>query len=166
MRRSRLMLAPIVAGAALLAASLASTGGAQAPAGRTLTFTERENTGFFRVIDNPPKNRDRGDRTKLTVGDVIILGGPFFNAANTARVGRSGAVCTVVTPGGFGRFTASCNGSFVLADGAIELQGLIRFTPNLRLAVVGGTGAYNGARGTFTSVSGGATSTATFTLLP
>jgi hypothetical protein len=47
--------------------------------------------------------------------------------------------------------SAFCQGTFFLPGGTIQGQSYIKLANNLTVAVVGGTGKYAGARGTFTS---------------
>lgn len=150
--------------AAFLAVVLASSGSAQAPGERTLTFTERNNLATFKLVDNPPRNRE-GDR--LSVGDMFVFASPLFDAANESRVGRLASTCTVVKRGSFDTAGFQCATSFRLRDGTIEAQGLSGFgQTSVRFAVVGGTEAYEGARGTFTGTTSGRTSTDVIHLLP
>ena len=123
---------------------LASSGSAQAPGERTLTFTTRNDVANFKRVDNPPKSRS-GDR--LSVGDMFVFAQPLFNEANDRRVGRVFTTCTAIKRGTFDTAGFQCATSFRLHDGTIEAQGLSGFgrTP-LRIAVVGGTHAYEGAR--------------------
>jgi hypothetical protein len=62
-----------------------------------------------------------------------------------------------------------CSGVYALKDGTIVASGLVDGVANEipdRLAVVGGTGAYAGARGTLTSAETKTGSTDTIELLP
>ena len=143
---------------------LASSGSAQAPGERTITTTTRNDIATFKLVDNPPKSRS-GDR--LSVGDMFVFAQPLFNEANDRRVGRVFTTCTAIKRGTFDTAGFQCATSFRLHDGTIEAQGLSGFgrTP-LRIAVVGGTQAYEGARGTFTASAGEETSTGVIHLLP
>ena len=159
---------PSVAAAAVaatvLAVVLASSGSAQAPGERTLTFTARTNLATFKPVDNPPRSRD-GDR--LSLGDMFVFAQPLFDGANERRVGRVATTCTVIKRGTFDTAGFQCATSFRLRDGTIEAQGLSGFgRTTLRIAVVGGTQAYEGARGTFTGSAGERTSTGVIHLLP
>jgi hypothetical protein len=58
--------------------------------------------------------------------------------------GVSRTVCTVI-----GRLKALCNIQLQLSKGKLSAQGLVpNTTDNTPLSITGGTGAYNGARGT------------------
>jgi dirigent-like protein len=148
----------------ILVVVLASSGSAQAPGERTLTFTARNDTGKFKLVDNPPKSRS-GDR--LSLGDMFVFVQPVFDSANERRVGRVSTTCTVIKRGTFDTAGFQCATSFRLRDGTIEAQGLSGFgRTTLQIAVVGGTQAHEGARGTFTASAGERTSAIVIHLLP
>ena len=116
--------------AAATAAVLASSGAAQT-SGTELHFTatSQKSAAFF------PKHKPRpGDQ--LGFGDKV--GGDDS--------GISRAVCTLA--GGPGR-GLPCTIWIKLSKGTLELQGMLpEKSQNAPIAVTGGTGAYNGARGT------------------
>jgi len=150
--------------ATFLAIVLASIGSAQQPGERTLTFTERNNLATFKLVDNPPRSRGGA---RLSLGDMFVFASPLFDAANESRVGRLASTCTVIKRGNFDTAGFQCATSFRLPDGTIEAQGLSGFgRTSVRFAVVGGTQAYEGARGTFTGTGSGRTSTDVIHLLP
>ena len=143
---------------------LASSGSAQGPGERTLTFKERNTRPTLGLIVNPPRSREGGRRSP---GDMFIVAQPVFDAANETRVGRVATTCTVIKRGNFDTAGYQCAKSFRLRDGTIEVQGLLGFgRTTVRLAVVGGTQAYEGARGTFEASTSGATATDVIHLLP
>lgn len=130
-RRNRFTfgLAAVSAAAVAAAALLAGPGAAQNGGTELhLTGTMQKHVGFF-----PKHHQGPGDR--FGFGEKIT--------GDDAGVSRS--VCTIV--GGSGGLP--CTIWVKLSKGTIELQGMsperARHTP---IAVVGGTGAYNGARGT------------------
>jgi hypothetical protein len=155
--------------ATILAVVLASSGSAQQPGERTLTLTERNNLGTFKLVDNPPRN-PRGvseSRFRLSLGDMFVFATTLFDAANELRVGRVAATCTVIKRGSFDTAGFQCAGSIRVREGTIEVQGLAGFGRTaVRLAVIGGTQAYEGARGTFAGTESGRTSTDVIHLLP
>jgi len=153
--------------ATILAVVLGSSGSAQQPGERTLTFTERNNLATFKLVDNPPRNREGAAETRLSLGDMLVLASPLFDDANESRVGRLATTCTVVKRGSFDTAGFQCATSIRLRDGTIEGQGLSGFGRTaVRFAVVGGTQAYEGARGTFAASTSGRTSTDVIHLLP
>lgn len=135
--------APIVAGAALAAiatsAVLAVGAGGQEPPATgipdfTVTTTIRDRDGF--QIDNPPRRRE-------SPGDVF--GG--YGRISGAKTGSLSFTCTA-TPR-----AVLCSGVSAFPDGEVHLSARFgnidaRVTT---IAIVGGTGAYNGAKGTLTS---------------
>jgi hypothetical protein len=135
---------------------LAAGGGAQAPGERTFTLTIREGSEGF--VDNPPQGSRR--RPRISPGDEVVFTQRAFDAAN-ARVGTVYAHCIAVRGGTEARATFHCDGNYVLRDGAIAVSAAFRGSEggNLTIAVTGGTGAYEGARGSITSreASGNAT---------
>ena len=70
--------------ATILALVLSSSGSAQQPGERTLTFTERNNLATFKLVDNPPRNREgvSESRFRLSLGDMFVFASPLFDAAN------------------------------------------------------------------------------------
>jgi hypothetical protein len=154
--------------ATILAVVLASAGSAQLPGERTLTFTERNNRGTFNVVDNPPRNPKGVSerRFRFSAGDVFVFSSPLFDAANQRRVGRIAGACNIVKRGNFETAASYCTAGIELSDGSIEFQGSVRFGQVVHVAVVGGTQAYEGARGSLTSREGQRTSTDVVHLLP
>ena len=156
----RIVLSAVVAavGIGLVAAS---TGGAQNPGqgqgpGRTIVLYEKEEGGSFRFVDAKPFTRltARGPR-KTSVGDAVVLGVPLFSdAGTTQRAGRLRARCVAMSASRrFDRVSYMCDGIFKLAVGTIAVSALVKFSEaatTFQLAVVGGTGAYEGANGQVT----------------
>jgi len=149
MRRLGLLLV-LAVGATAMAALFASGGAAQ-KTDTTLTFVERG--GTFRLIDNAPKS-PTGPRQepRLSAGDVLTISTPLYDGGDT-RIGRLDAVCVATRGARFERATFICTGSFALPEGTLALNVSGRFPENAPVvgAVLGGTGAYEGARGSFTS---------------
>jgi Dirigent-like protein len=130
-RRNRLALGLAAAAATSVTAAAMFAGPGAAQSGGTelhLTGTLQKNVGFFPKGHTGPGSRF-GFGQKITGDDS----------------GVSRSVCTIV--GGSGGLP--CTIWVKLSKGTLELQGMspekARNTP---IAVVGGTGAYNGARGT------------------
>jgi hypothetical protein len=79
-------------------------------------------------------------------GDMQITAAQVYNVRVTPRpIGSYEVVCTTVR--GISR---SCQGTLVLPRGSVAVAGTMRHRPLYQLAVVGGTGLYDNARGTFT----------------
>ncbi len=162
MRRTA-VLAGSVAIALATGGVLAVTGGAEAPSGTTLQYVTKG--GVFKFVDAPPKAKGEEDASS---GDSFLISSGVYSTSNK-RVGSLDAHCSF-TRGGR-RLRGVCTGIYDLPDGEIHLSARLSAEDTTAGAVVGGTGAYVGARGTFKSVdrpgeAGGDPSDETITLLP
>ena len=109
----------VLAGAALAAAAVAAPAGAQAPpAPQTLTLTESANGGSFNIVDNAPKSRGRGENTRFSSKDAIVITSPLLDASRK-RAGRLRAVCFVSRPGTFRTVELDCVGVYALSTGKL-----------------------------------------------
>jgi hypothetical protein len=165
---SRRMPALCGAGLATIAAvAVALPAGAQTPTAQTLTVIERESAGTLNFVDNPPKSRRHGARTRFSVGDAMVITNPVVDQQRR-RIGTSRGVCFITKPGTFARAEADCLGEFALTNGT--LYGTIKLVfheENSTGTIYAGTGAYAGLHGTWASTSTSeTTSTNTFTLTP
>ena len=128
------LLAGVLAGAALLAipwegTSDAGTGPAIIP------ITDRQLTQ--KRVDLPPRG--------TSPGDVEIVRHRLFDRTSAKNViGRSELVCTFVD----NRRSRSCRGTYILPRGKIVVAGSIQYHQFYVLAVTGGTGLFDNARGT------------------
>jgi hypothetical protein len=131
------------------AAAIAVSGEAQSSGGRTINLVLKNCR--FTVLDSPPKVHARSPGNgDLGAGDQFALGCPVFDQAGTTRNGSLNSSC-FITRGGTAR-GGICHAVYGLSDGDIYVQARIGHATNrLAGAVVGGTRAYNGARGSFTS---------------
>jgi hypothetical protein len=149
---------------------VATSAGGQAPQGRTITLIEQPKGSTFGFVDNPPKTRrtKQGEPVRFSAGDIEAFSSRVTDQQGNPQ-GRVDAHCIVSRPGGPRTEEDSCLGAFTLRDGTIALATATRGEQTkITIAVVGGTGAYNGARGTMTSVYSPKTgrSTDTIELLP
>ena len=119
----------LAAGAAALAAvAVLATSGSAAPKHHTLHFTSKSQPGVGFFPAGAPKQGSR-----LGFGDTIT----------GSDHGSARGVCTLIGD------KMLCQIQVTLARGTLAVQGLIPEHPHhTPLAVVGGTGAYKGARGT------------------
>jgi hypothetical protein len=154
------MLAAAAAAATVVVALVASAGSAQQGGPgkgqeRTIVLTERDE-GTFRFIDNPPRHRvnRRGEPRRLTTGDEFLGSSPVYDAANSNRLGTFYFHCAVVfARRTFERSRFLCEGTFRLSDGTMTAQATFQGSEaTVTAAVTGGTGNYEGASGTLTSV--------------
>jgi Dirigent-like protein len=155
---SRRTIAVSLAAAGTIAAIAAANGSAQAPEGRTLTLYEKTKNSTFTLAQHRPKQQPR-------IGDHIVLGLPLYNEAG-AKQGVARATCSITGKPSEGQLPLVCSGVFSLPDGDIAVLGRVVSPGVNRLAVVGGTGAYAGARGTLTSTDSASGATDVLELLP
>ena len=82
----------------------------------------------------------------LTVGDHAVFRS-VFTTPGRARAGDIDVVCTLVR-----RAAVHCDATARLRGGTLELSGRFNVTsPDVRLAIIGGTGAFDRAHGELTS---------------
>jgi hypothetical protein len=160
MKRRAALTVALVASAALVAV-FAGTVSADHPGSTTLTFVERNNQGTSRFIDIRPKSTRRNQ--SVSPGDMFLGSSPYYNAANTQREGKLFFKCTAVvgskrSEGG----TFLCHGTVRLSNGTLVLSAVFTGDNPPAGAVIGGTGAYEGASGSFTTDERRRTSVDTF----
>lgn len=158
----------VVVAAAAATAAITANGSAQAPGGRTLTFYESHDGAIFGLVDSAPRSKRHGERASISPGDIFTFEQPILDESQTKRIGSSHGSC-VATKGGrsFPQAVFQCTATYDLQDGSLALAAAFR--PASRkavIAVVGGTGAYEGARGSGTSTEGRAADKDVFHLLP
>lgn len=102
-------------------------------AGERLQFVERAMTDA--TLDLGAK----GD----SVGDLLTFANPVFDADNKMQVGRDQGFCVRVVVGK----SWECFWTLTLATGQITLEGPFKDTGESLMAVTGGTGKYEGAKG-------------------
>ena len=161
MNRSR-VLGVLALAAVGVTIAIAVPAGAQAP--NTLTFKELEKGATFKIVDAPPKAKS--ERTPPSVGDTLVFTNPLAKTA-TNTAGRLHADCTVTDSGKkFESVVVLCDGAYVFKNGAIYISTLTKLAGARTIGtVVGGSGDYTGARGTFQS-SNAPNGSTTITLLP
>ena len=137
---------------AVAAPVLAQSGGS----GQTINFRELDKGSRFAYIDNPPRNTNHR-RPVFSVGDQFALANPLADASG--KIGELRAICTVTksapAPNGNAINPAHpfCTGAFVTTKGTLFVETADSGAKVTEGAVVGGTGAYVGAHGTFSSTS-------------
>ena len=144
MKRLAVLSVPAAAAAVGAVILLPGAGSAQTGGGQTIKLVESGN-GAFKFLDNPPKvTRKRGP----SAGDELILSSKLTDASGKAA-GTLLATCTFTPKAG----TLLCDGVFKLASGTITGTALTTESSlTTNIAITGGTGAYEGARGSITSV--------------
>ncbi len=139
--------------------------GSAAAATTTLTFKEPEKGSTFAFIDNAPKAKlKHGFPNKFTPGDELIFTNPIETEGR--RVGRLRVVCTATAtsknPEAAGFI---CHGIAKLSNGTLVFEALLSGGNKTEGAIIGGSGVYAGARGSFVSREGKGSSTTTVTLI-
>ena len=123
-----------VAGAGVAALSVVQSPAATGPAQIRITNTEVRSA----VIDVGARGS--------SVGDMAVYSGRLYNRRLTSRaIGTSELVCTNTFSG-----VRSCRGTYTLPRGKLVVGGTLRYREIYQLAVLGGTGLYDNARGTLT----------------
>jgi hypothetical protein len=122
---------------------------------QTLSFAERQNDDSFSFADNPPKSSPASrDEPKLSNGDQITFTADMIDGRGN-DVGDLDATCTVTatTTGSFDDSRAQCVGTATIPGGTLTLTvgGKAFGAGTTRGAIVGGTGDFAGATGSFTS---------------
>jgi hypothetical protein len=136
-RTSRLLI-----GAALLAGvGLAAYGGLDSQAATGPEFIRISDRQFaYSRVDNGPRGRSPGDQE--------IIFDKLFNRRITPKpIGSARFLCTFTT----GR-TRTCIATFDLPKGEVVATGTVRYRQFYDLAITGGTGLYDNARGTLTII--------------
>ena len=167
-KRSAIAVA-VVASVAATAAIAVPSGSAQDPGATTLSFYEPDSQSTFKIVDNAPKTFGArpGPRSRFSIGDQLALSSTLYDKKGGTRQGRLNAHGTIVKGGTFDTAALSAVGAFVFNDGSqIAVQGYLTFSKDSTIAVVGGTGRFEGARGHDFSTSSSNSSTDTLTLLP
>jgi hypothetical protein len=110
---------------------------------QTLTFTENEDQGEFGIIGNPTQNRTKP-------GDGFALYLPLQDSSKNT-VGEINASCIATQPSSGDDITGTCSGVVDVPGGQLAIQIGGPVTQGVTGPIVGGTGKYEGATGTFTS---------------
>jgi hypothetical protein len=114
----------------------------------TIRLVEKEMAGRF--VDNPPLG---GDNKPPSIGDVFAFTSELLTRSGK-HAGMLHASCTVTLGGQNG--VSTCFGTYRLKGGQLQAMTTIAGEPRTqRIAIVGGTGIYAGARGEVTSVNRG-----------
>ncbi|MBA2298030.1 MAG: hypothetical protein H0W14_08330 [Actinobacteria bacterium] len=133
-----LVLAAVVVGA--VAVSQGSAGGSGV---QTITFVIPDAGGSFHFVDNRPVQGDPEEEPP-TAGDIFVGSQKLFTK-DGRRAGTLGFQCVFATGGTKPR--GECTGSYGLRGGTIFLQAAFVGEQKIRIAVTGGSGAYEGVRG-------------------
>ena len=162
------MLVPgVVAAVTVATVVAAASGSAQTGGARTITLFEDVSRESSAIVDNIPRSpaRDPEDRRfRLSTGDEIVARTSLLDRKGGTRLGTSYAHAVVVSGTSFARASLHAQVLLTLRDGTIALTG-IAGAAQKPFAVTGGTGAYDGARGTATERETGSGAQLTIRLL-
>ena len=132
----------------------------------TLTFKEPEKGSTFAFVDNAPTSKKKhGFPARISAGDEVIFTNPL--EAEGKLIGKIRVICTATNNAGAKNFAAAgfvCSGIAKIPGGTLVVTAELS-EGNTEGAVVGGSGTYAGARGSFVSKEGKGSSTTTVTLL-
>jgi len=148
----RLQLLIVAAATAIVVGVVAAaTSQAGSPGDRTIRLVERGSS--FSYVDNPPTGNER---TRLVSAGDFSAGTVGLYDERGKRAGSLYIVCVATISGKEVHEKFLCNGNVKLADGTLALSALNERRPDRdvdHISIVGGTGAYEGARGSMTSMS-------------
>jgi hypothetical protein len=141
MRRSCLAIA------AVLVLGLSACGGGGYDT-KTVKVSEKD-TNDFGFSDAAPKTKvGKQGPEKLSTGDGLAFRELLVQGKK--QVGELGVSCTVTHGGTFDTARNQCHATATLPDGQLALVAALTFGKDVDGAIVGGTGDYKGAGGTFT----------------
>jgi hypothetical protein len=144
-------LVVVAALAAVTTLCVAGVAGAARNAPGGVTFHLIEKDGGFNFVDNKPYAK--GPHGPVSLGDMFVFNSTLLTRAHK-HAGSLYATCTAAAGGNSPAFV--CSGTFTLAGGQLELQTAMREDNKVtHIGIVGGTGVYEGARGSITAVSRG-----------
>jgi hypothetical protein len=131
-----------------LFAAFASTASAIAPV--QIEFKEPEKGGTFVFIDQAPKTTfsKHGQPKLISAGDELVITAPVLE--NGKKIGHLQATCTATkTSNDFFAASFECFGTYVLKGGTLVVTTTFSKGKTNEGAVLGGTGTYANASGTF-----------------
>jgi hypothetical protein len=148
----------VLAAAATLA--LASCTDETTGSEETLVLIESDKGSHFAPVGKYPPN------INPPPGSGFSLSIPLQEASGTERVGEINAVCIATQPGfrEGPNLQGTCSGTADVPDGGLALNVGGEIRESVTGAIVGGTGKYEGATGTFTSEPYGKGSRDTFNI--
>ena len=148
--------------------TMTAVSGAQTPAGRTLTLFQNTAAESNTLVDNAPKSPAKSpdnSHFRLSPGDALIARTPVLDHRGGRRIGTLYANVVVVAGSQFENATLQGQLILKLGHDNIVLAGLAG-AANSPFAVIGGTGAYEGARGSATETELNNGARLTLRLLP
>ena len=151
----------------VVAVATATAGAAQSSPVRTLTLFQDTSHETDSLVDNAPKspttNTD-SPRFRLSAGDELVSFTPVLDRRGGRRLGALYTKAVVARGSSFDNAVLQAEGILVLRRGTIAVAGLAGRSRS-PFAVVGGTGVYEGARGSVTERESGSGAALTIRLL-
>jgi len=144
MKRLQLLLITAVT-ATVLGVVAVTAGHAGPPGDRTIRLVEKG--GSFTFVDNAPTGNAR---SKLISAGDFSAGTVQLDDDSGKQAGSLHIVCVATVSGKEVHARFQCNGTVNLADGTLAISALNERHADqdvTHISVVGGTGAYEGARG-------------------
>jgi hypothetical protein len=142
-RDGGIAMAAIAAAMVLAGCEDATTGSEE-----TLTFSELDSESRFAQIGKYSRSRN------APPGSGFSLSIPLEESSGTETVGEINAVCIATRPGAQEpNLQGTCSGMADVPNGQLALSVGGEIAQDVTGAIVGGTGKYEGATGTFTSES-------------
>jgi hypothetical protein len=141
------------AAVAVVAGTVVAQSGAAG--GQTITFKELNKGSRFDFVDNAPKSKPHAAPV-FSIGDQVVFVNPITDDKGAA--GELRATCTFTkkakgNDAGFANAHPYCSGAYILRDGTLFAVTSDAGGQVTHGAIVGGTGAYVGAHGTFSSTT-------------
>jgi hypothetical protein len=141
------LAAPAAAAALAAAVAVPVLSQAQGTTAPPTTITFQETAPKVVITDVSPKSK----HGIASQGDQLVTSGALFDAARH-RLGTISGDCTAVGPAkAIFRVALLCTVTYKVAAGQIVAAGDFALSGDATLPIVGGSGAYAGARGTVTS---------------
>jgi hypothetical protein len=134
---------------AVLVVVLTASGSSTTQTAKSVTLHLVEKSRGFNFIDNPPR---QGPNAPPLMGDVLAISSDLQTQGGL-HAGRLEATCTI-TRGGHSP-KGPCYGVFALKGGTLAGIAELSEAERTDIAVVGGTGVYEGVTGSIVSVSRG-----------
>jgi hypothetical protein len=118
---------------------------------QVLTFLDENERPH--LIDNPPRATGPLTPETISVGDMDAFTSELWTARKPSRrVGTFHQLCIVTLAGKHA--AATCTGTLVLPSGTLSFSNFFRFADDIHhVAITGGTGAYEGLRGSLSGRS-------------
>lgn len=164
----RKLLLLSAAAAVITIAVAAGTGGAQTTDGRTVVVFQDVAHESSELVDNAPKSpamNPGSPRFRLSIGDEHVSRTPVLDRRGGSRIGTLYAHAVVVKGASFQTAVFQAQTVLTLEDGTITLAGLAGAAAR-PFAITGGTGDYEGARGSATEKETAGGARLTLRLLP